>query len=70
MKKAFLLTLFILLAGRMFALTPPQEQAPPKSFLRGDVLELDLRDPGTLEKFIAPGDEKRVRQAEWRYQWR
>ena len=61
MKKAFLLTLFILLAGRMLALTSPQEQAPPKSFLKGDVLELDLRDPGTLEKFLAPGDEKRVR---------
>lgn len=32
-----------------------------RSFLRGDVLDLDLREAGTLDQYLAPDEQKRVR---------
>lgn len=38
----------------------PQERAR-RSFLRGDVLDIDLREAGTLKEYLLPGEENRVR---------
>lgn len=37
-----------------------QEQSR-RSFLRGDVLEIELREAGTLEQYLGPGEDRRVR---------
>ena len=59
-----LLLLWVMLGGIMNA-APRQSNAPDeehrRSFLRGDVLEVNLRNAGTLKEYLAPDEEKRVR---------
>ena len=38
----------------------PQDR-PPRSYLRGDVLDVDLREAGTLKEYLLPTEENRVR---------
>lgn len=40
---------------------PQQHEGQRRSFLRGDVLEIDLREAGTLDKYLGPGEDRRVR---------
>ena len=61
-----LLFAFILITCCYSTTMATSHQAPPadeprKSYLKGDVLDIELRDPGTLDKFIAPDEEKQVR---------
>lgn len=41
--------------------SPQDTENTRHSLLKGDVLDVELRNPGTLANFITPGDEKRVR---------
>lgn len=63
MKKLFIVTLLMSLWGAVAIageLALPQE-SQRRSFLRGDVLEIDLRDAGKLHEYIGPGEDRRVR---------
>lgn len=51
---------FCLTINCAIAANAPQEQAR-RSFLRGDVLEIDLRDAGKLNEYLGPGEDQRVR---------
>ena len=42
-------------------ISPDEVVRPRKSYLRGDVLDVDLRQPGTLKEYISPDEEKLVR---------
>lgn len=66
MKK--IISLLFLLLGTVdvncFAAIVPMPQDggyERRSLLKGDVLDVELKNPGTLAEFITPGDEKRVR---------
>lgn len=37
------------------------QDGPRRSFLHGDVLEIELREAGTLEQYLGPGEDRRVR---------
>ncbi len=56
---AFLLMFFIVSA--LSDLMAQPQDTPRRSFLRGDVLEIDLREAGTLDRYLAPDEQKRVR---------
>lgn len=65
MKKRFGVLLFSLLTcGIIFCAYCESPALPPesrRSFLRGDVLEIDLREAGSLDKYLTPDEQKRVR---------
>lgn len=65
MKKRFgVLLLSLLTCGIIFSAFSKSPAVPPenrRSFLRGDVLEIDLREAGTLDQYLSPDEQKRVR---------
>lgn len=59
MKKNHLfLFLTVLFSVACYSYVNAQEH---RSFLRGDVLEIDLREAGSLDKYLNPDEQKRVR---------
>lgn len=66
MKKIFSILFFLLLAVHFNSFgakvpVPQDGEKVRKSLLRGDVLDVELKNPGTLADFLAIGDERRVR---------
>ena len=63
MKKIILILFFLLLHSAISfplgAATPPDDER--RSLLKGDLLDVELKNPGTLADYLVPGDEKRVR---------
>lgn len=65
MKKSFVF-LFVMIVSCGMAIAMPENvpQRPDdnrRSFLRGDVLDIDLRDAGKLNEYLGPGEDRRVR---------
>lgn len=64
MKKQ-LVTFLIVIMGLGVAYSSPsltpQREVQRRSFLRGDVLDIDLRDAGKLSEYLGPGEDRRVR---------
>ncbi|MBR5638577.1 MAG: leucine-rich repeat domain-containing protein [Muribaculaceae bacterium] len=57
----FLTFLFCSVAFCSYSSAQSREPEQHRSFLRGDVLEIDLRDAGTLDKYLTIDEQKRVR---------
>ena len=43
------------------SIAPDEENRPRRTLLKGDVLDVDLRQPGTLKDYLSPEEEKLVR---------
>ena len=65
MKKNRIILFFaLLICSISFCLNISAQGREPesrRSFLRGDVLDIDLRDAGKLDQYLAPDEQKRVR---------
>lgn len=65
MNKRFgFLLLSLLTCGMLYSAFCKSPSVPPesrRSFLRGDVLDIDLREAGTLDQYLNPDEQKRVR---------
>ena len=64
--KRLILTLMLLSACGcvscvVAAVSPQREEVQRRSFLRGDVLEIDLREAGKLNEYLGPGEDRQVR---------
>lgn len=61
MKKKIASLLLMIVGLSAMALSSPQRVEQRRSFLRGDVLDVELHQAGTLNEYLGAGEDRRVR---------